>query len=54
MILGIDPGFRTGCKVAVDSTEPDLDHGQIGRGRYRWIEEQFAQDARLRVSARRR
>ena len=30
--------------VAVDSTEPDLDHGQIGRGRYRWIEEQFAQD----------
>src|SRR5437016_4070726 len=21
--------------VAVDSTEPDLDHGQIGRGRYR-------------------
>jgi len=30
--------------VAVDSTEPDLDHGQIGRGRYRWIEEQFAGD----------
>jgi 3',5'-cyclic-AMP phosphodiesterase len=28
--------------VAVDSTEPDLDNGQIGRGRYRWIEEQFA------------
>ena len=25
--------------VAVDSTEPDLDNGQIGRGRYRWIEE---------------
>jgi 3',5'-cyclic AMP phosphodiesterase CpdA len=31
--------------VAVDSTEPDLDHGQIGRGRYRWIEEQFAEEA---------
>src|ERR1700754_3068391 len=30
--------------VAVDSTEPDLDHGQIGRGRYRWIEEQFAEE----------
>src|SRR2546421_5182027 len=29
--------------VAVDSSEPDLDHGQIGRGRYRWIEEQFAE-----------
>ena len=28
--------------VAIDSSEPDLDHGQIGRGRYRWIEEQFA------------
>jgi len=28
--------------VAVDSTEPDLDNGQIGRGRYGWIEEQFA------------
>ena len=32
--------------VAVDSTEPDLDHGQIGRGRYRWIEEEFAEPAR--------
>ena len=36
--------------VAVDSTEPDLDHGQIGRGRYRWIEEQFAEgDPTLRI-----
>ncbi|MBV8259170.1 MAG: metallophosphoesterase, partial [Actinobacteria bacterium] len=35
--------------VAVDSTEPDLDNGQIGRGRYRWIEEQFADPADLRV-----
>ncbi|HET8528369.1 MAG TPA: metallophosphoesterase, partial [Gaiellaceae bacterium] len=31
--------------VAVDSTEPDLDNGQIGRGRYGWIEEQFADAA---------
>jgi 3',5'-cyclic-AMP phosphodiesterase len=31
--------------VAIDSSEPDLDHGQIGRGRYRWIEEQFAVEA---------
>lgn len=37
--------------VAVDSTEPDLDHGQIGRGRYRWIEEQFAAPAALRIFA---
>ena len=35
--------------VAVDSTEPDLDNGQIGRGRYGWIEEQFADPADLRV-----
>jgi Icc protein len=30
--------------VAIDSSEPDLDHGQIGRGRYRWIEEQFGRE----------
>ncbi len=37
--------------VAVDSTQPDLDEGQIGRGRYGWIEEQFAAhpESRLRV-----
>ena len=35
--------------VAIDSTEPDLDHGVIGRGRYRWIEECFAGDAYLRI-----
>ena len=35
--------------VAVDSTEPDLDNGQIGRGRYKWIEEQFLPDAALKV-----
>jgi 3',5'-cyclic-AMP phosphodiesterase len=35
--------------VAVDSTEPDLDHGQIGRGRYKWIEEQFSDPADLRI-----
>ncbi len=35
--------------VAVDSSEPDLDHGQIGRGRYRWIEEQFVEPAELKV-----
>ena len=36
--------------VAIDSTEPDLDHGVIGRGRYRWIEDQFAAyESRLRI-----
>ena len=37
--------------VAVDSTEPDLDHGQIGRGRYGWIEEQFARARRAARSS---
>jgi 3',5'-cyclic AMP phosphodiesterase CpdA len=36
--------------VAVDSTEPDLDHGVIGRGRYGWIRERFeSHEAYLRV-----
>ena len=36
--------------VAIDSTEPDLDHGTIGRGRYEWIEERFtAHEAFLRI-----
>ena len=36
--------------VAVDSTEPDLDHGVIGRGRYEWIAERFAShEAFLRI-----
>jgi Icc protein len=36
--------------LAVDSTEPDLDHGVIGRGRYEWIEERFgAHDAYLKI-----
>jgi 3',5'-cyclic-AMP phosphodiesterase len=35
--------------VAVDSSEPDLDHGQIGRGRYGWIEEQFSGPADFRI-----
>jgi Icc protein len=37
--------------LAVDSTEPDLDHGVIGRGRYQWIQERFgeAQESYLRI-----
>ena len=35
--------------VAVDSSEPDLDYGVVGRGRYGWIEEQFAPPADFRV-----
>jgi Icc protein len=35
--------------VAVDSSEPDLDHGQVGRSRYAYIAEQFSQPADLRI-----
>jgi 3',5'-cyclic-AMP phosphodiesterase len=35
--------------VAVDSSKPDLDEGEIGREHYRWIEEGFAGAADLRV-----
>lgn len=35
--------------VAVDSTEPDLNNGRVGRGRYEWIREQFQAPAELRV-----
>jgi 3',5'-cyclic-AMP phosphodiesterase len=35
--------------VAVDSSEPDLDHGTVGRSQYDWIREQFSREADLRV-----
>lgn len=35
--------------VGVDSSEPDLDHGTVGRHRYEWVREQFSHDADFRV-----
>ena len=35
--------------VAVDSSKPDLDEGEIGREHYGWIAEGFAGDADLRI-----
>jgi Icc protein len=35
--------------VAVDSSKPDIDEGEIGREHYAWIEEGFAGPAGLRV-----
>ncbi len=35
--------------VGADSSEPDLNEGQIGRERYPWIKEQFSQPADLKV-----
>jgi len=35
--------------VGVDSTEPDLNYGTIGRSKYPWLEEQFSVPARFRI-----
>jgi Icc protein len=37
--------------VGADTSEPDLDHGQIGRERYDWIRDRFAVPADLKVFA---
>jgi Icc protein len=37
--------------VGVDSSEPDLNDGQVGRERYPWIMEQFAEPAALKIYA---
>jgi 3',5'-cyclic-AMP phosphodiesterase len=37
--------------VGADSSEPDLDHGQIGRERYDWIREQLSVPADLKLFA---
>ena len=35
--------------LGVDSSEPDLNEGMVGRGKYEWIREQFALPAALKV-----
>jgi 3',5'-cyclic AMP phosphodiesterase CpdA len=47
--LHVDCGGLDVALVAVDSTKPDLDEGEIGREHYGWIEDGFAGDADLRV-----
>jgi len=51
----LDPADATGPQaitvVAMDSTKPDLAEGEIGRERYSWIRQQFAQPADFRVFA---
>lgn len=37
--------------VAIDSSEPDLDNGHVGRERYRWIEECFSEAEGVRILA---
>jgi Icc protein len=45
----LDCGGLALTLVAVDSSKPDLDEGEIGREHYAWIEEGFAGEADLRV-----
>jgi Icc protein len=35
--------------VAVDSSEPDLNEGRVGREHYRWIKEQFHEPADIKI-----
>lgn len=37
--------------VGTDSSEPDLDNGQIGRERYIWLEEQFKEEDTFKIFA---
>src|SRR5919106_2535365 len=45
----LDFGGLSVALVAVDSSKPDLDEGEIGREHYRWIEEGFAGEADVRI-----
>jgi 3',5'-cyclic-AMP phosphodiesterase len=47
--LSLDCGGMRVALVAVDSSKPDLDEGEIGREHYGWIQEGFAETADLRV-----
>ncbi|MDQ2984874.1 MAG: metallophosphoesterase [Actinomycetota bacterium] len=47
--LRLDVGGASVAVVAVDSSKPDLDVGEIGREHYTWIRDGFAGEADLRV-----
>lgn len=43
--------FRGVRVLGLDSSEPDLDAGRIGRNRYRWIEERFSDPDEFKIVA---
>lgn len=43
--------FRGVRVLGLDSSEPDLDGGRIGRNRYRWIEERFSDPEEFKIVA---
>lgn len=47
--LALRPRDTELALVAVDSSKPDIDEGEIGREHYGWIEQAFAGSADLRV-----
>jgi 3',5'-cyclic-AMP phosphodiesterase len=47
--LRFDLGGLDTALVAVDSSKPDIDEGEIGREHYSWIQEGFAGDPGLRI-----
>jgi 3',5'-cyclic-AMP phosphodiesterase len=47
--LTVNAGGARLALVAVDSSKPDIDDGEVGRERYAWIEAGFAGAADLRV-----
>lgn len=47
--LGLELGGLEVALVAVDSSKPDLDEGEIGREHYGWVREGFAGEADLRI-----
>jgi Icc protein len=47
--LRLSAGGTQLALVAVDSSKPDIDEGEIGREHYAWIDEGFAGSADLRV-----
>jgi Icc protein len=49
--LRLELGGSTVALVAVDSSKPDLDEGEVGREHYAWIEEGFAGEADVRIFA---
>ncbi len=44
-------GVRGVHILGLDSSEPDLDSGRIGRQRYQWIEERFSDPAEFKIVA---
>jgi 3',5'-cyclic AMP phosphodiesterase CpdA len=47
--MRLSAGGMNAALVAVDSSKPDLDEGEIGREHYAWIDEGFAGPADLRI-----